>query len=721
MEDIFALDIGTRKVMGLVCRRTDDLPSAAIDGAVSCLEIIDMEVIEHTTRCMLDGQIHSIDEVARTVSLIRERLEGRLGRKLEKVGVAVAGRNLTTYKTRVEREFAVPEEVTAAFLKDVEMEGVDAIATDSGNSLSGYYCAGYSPVFYEVDGNRIGDPVGHKASTVAAEIIATFLPRIVLDSIRTVLRKAGLTATNITLEPISAMNAIIPQELRNLNIVLVDIGAGTSDLALARESQVFAYGMVPEAGDEITECISENLLCDFANAEKIKRLADGGGSIEYADIWDRPRVIEGEALKRLLSPAVAKLAGSIAATAVELNGAAPSAVVLVGGGALTPGLIPALAGAFGIPQYKVGIRLPSLIKGLIDRTGKLQGSEAVTPIGIALMTERAQGLQFIEAEVNGVKIAVLDFEQKKDVLGALTLSGALAGNKLHARPGLALTFTVNGEMRIIKGTFGSPAAIIRNGNPVEALSEKIENGDRIEFAGAIDGVDAAARVQDIVEIRPIQVFCNGQGMDLWPRVTIDGKPAALAAAVEDRCAVRVCPPVVSQALDVSGVRGSSLTQRQVLVNINGTPKILTQRNFSLTRNGISCDLDVELAAGDALEFSATETTCYRIRDCVEIPSCVEKMRVTVDGNEIELAVETTQVYMNGQQVNPDEFIIDGADIRVYHASERRVLLSEIFKYVNVDPQRVRGKRLRLLVNEVPAGFTTPLVEGSCVKIVFEDR
>ena len=86
-----------------------------------------------------------------------------------------------------------------------------------------------------------------------------------------VLKKSGLVPTNITLEPISAINAIVPEELRKLNIVLVDIGAGTSDLAITGGGFVFAYGMVPLAGDEITEVISESLLVDFATAERIKR------------------------------------------------------------------------------------------------------------------------------------------------------------------------------------------------------------------------------------------------------------------------------------------------------------------------------------------------------------------------------------------------------------------------------------------------------------------
>ena len=714
MEEIFALDIGTRKVMGLVCVRKDET-----------LRITDMEVIEHTSRCMLDGQIHNIEDVARTVSRIRERLQKRAGHELEKVGVAVAGRNLTTFRTRVERVFDGPQEITPAVLRGLELEAVDRIVSESGSALTEFYCAGYSPVFYEIDSNRINDPLGHTCRSCAAEVIATFLPRLVLESILAVLKKTGLDATNITLEPISAINAIIPQELRRLNIILVDIGAGTSDLALAREGLVFAYGMVAEAGDEVTEAVAEGLLTEFSAAEKLKRCASQADEIGYHDMWNRPRKISAEALRKLVAPAVRRLADSIAAKAMELNGGSPQAVVLVGGGSLTPGLIPELARAFGLPEHKIGIRLPELIKRIEDSTGKLTGPEAVTPIGIALMTEKAQGLRFMDVEVQGQKVTLLDFEQRKDILGALTLSGALSGKKLYARPGMAITYTLNGELKSIKGTFGTPAKIVRNGTIVESLSERIANGDTIGIEGAVDGVDASANLSDVAQVTPFTVYVNLAPVQVMPRLLVGGiiveGVEQRSARLYDRAEIEIKAPFCWQALELKGIKTAVLSQRQILVNINGSPKILTQRNFSLRLNRESCDLDTELKADDRLDFSAETPTFYRIRDLVDVPKGAATMRVTVDGKELEIIVDAVQVLMNGHQVNPDEFIIDGADIRVFRPAEHTVMLSEIFRYIHVDPQLIKGKRLRILVDDAPAGFTTPLVEGSRVSISFEER
>jgi hypothetical protein len=148
--------------------------------------------------------------------------------------------------------------------------------------------------------------------------------------------------------------------------------------------------------------------------------------------------------------------------------------------------------------------------------------------------------------------------------------------------------------------------------------------------------------------------------------------------------------------------------------------MLTQRNFSLKINNVFCDLETELKQNDVIVFSM-EPTFYKIKDVVDCPSECQKIHINVDDKDIEVVIDTVQVFMNGHQTSPDEFLIDGADIRVYRVKERKILLSEIFRYVDVDPQRILGKRMRILVDDHPAGFTTPLIEGSRVRLIFEDR
>ena len=710
-KEIFALDIGTRKVMGIIARQN-------ADG----LEILDMEVIEHAARPMLDGQIHAIEEVSQTVKRLKANLESRQNKKLEKVGVAVAGRNLLTYKSKVSREFdGPPEEITPEIIKDLELEAVDKIISDSGKNVAQFYCAGYSPVYYELDGNRISNLLGHRAKAISCELIVTFLPCLVLDSMFAVLKKTNLEATNLTLEPIAAASAIIPPEIRNLNIVLVDIGAGTSDLALTKEGFVYAYGMVPEAGDEITEAIAEILLVDFITAEAIKRSLNKKVKVEYEDIWGRKREVDSKDLLEKLSPRVKKLAEAIARLGLELSGGIPQAVVVVGGGGLTPDLIKELSVSFGLPPDKVGLRLPSAIKSVQDTTHKLSGPEAVTPIGIALMTANSQGLRFIEIEVNHKKFRMLDFQQKKDLLGALTLSGVLNNKRLYPRPGLAITARVNGDLKIIRGTLGRAARVICNGRAVASLSEKLEDRDRLEFEEAADGENASPIIKDLINLPALKIVFNQEILEVRPPVVMNGSEANLDMPVPDRAEIQTFGLKISDVLKFKGLSLENLSEGQLLVNINGNPRILTRRNFGLRLNGKAANLNAELKQNDEIEFSYPSSTSYRIKDVVDMPGNTEKMHISVGGKEIEMSLEPVQIFMNGLRVSEDEFLVDGADIKVYYLKEQRVLLSEIFRYIDFDPSEALGKRMRILVNDSPAGFTTPLLEGSRVNIIFEDR
>ncbi len=709
-KEIFALDIGTRKVMGIIARKVDD-----------ALEILDVEVAEHPSRPMFDGQIHSIEEVAKTVKKIKDKLESRSKLKLSNVGVAVAGRSLITYRSKVTKGFTGEEEVTLGAVRDLELEAVEKIISESGHDPSEFYCVGYSPMYYELNGLRISNLVGHRGKSISSEVIVTFLPRVVLDSMFTVLKKSGLHPTNITLEPIAAIKAIIPEDMRSLNIILVDIGAGTSDLALTREGFVFAYGMVPEAGDEITERLSEILLTDFSTTERIKRSLADKERVEFEDIWGNKHRMGALEIKQDLAPAVKKLSDSISRTGKELNGGLPNAVVVVGGGSQTPGLIEALSSSFGFAQGKVGIRLPGAIKGIKDMTAKLNGPETITPIGIALMTAHSLGLKFIEIEVNGKKFKMLDFQQKKDIMGALTLSGAINHKRLYPRPGMAMTCELNGELKIIKGTMGEPAKILLNGKSVSSLSEKINDADRLEFENAVDGKDANILIKDLISSKEACVVFNNEISLVSPVVYMDEQEVSMDTAVCDRASIKVFEPAIKSVLKARKVPLENISERQVLVNINGNPKVLTQRNFTLTLNGNHAELDTIVKPKDAIEFSFQNPTSYRIKDIVNIPEGSTAMHVNVDGSELEMIIESAQVYMNGQRVSPDEFVIDGADIKVYYPKDCKVFLSEIFRYIQLDPQKSVGKRMKILINGDPAGFTTPLTEGAQVKIIFEER
>ena len=127
-----------------------------------------------------------------------------------------------------------------------------ALSTD-GPEEQRFFLVGYTPTQFWLDHYPLTTLLGHTGQHLEAAVVATFLPSEVVDSLYAVMQKAGLEVASMTLEPIAALNAAIPADLRLLNLALVDIGAGTSDIAVCRDGSVVGYTMATVAGDEITE------------------------------------------------------------------------------------------------------------------------------------------------------------------------------------------------------------------------------------------------------------------------------------------------------------------------------------------------------------------------------------------------------------------------------------------------------------------------------------
>ena len=136
---IFALDIGTRTVVGLVCYPEEDN-----------LRILGIELQEHPERDMLDGQIHNIAGVAETAKQVKERLEKKLQVELNRVSVSVAGRTLTTLQKKAGKILPPEHRILPEEILSLELEAVKKAQDDlSNNSVeSPHYCVGYTTVQY---------------------------------------------------------------------------------------------------------------------------------------------------------------------------------------------------------------------------------------------------------------------------------------------------------------------------------------------------------------------------------------------------------------------------------------------------------------------------------------------------------------------------------------------------------------------------------------------
>ncbi|MFW6007173.1 MAG: cell division protein FtsA, partial [Halanaerobiales bacterium] len=178
---IFALDIGTRTIIGTI-----------IKPANLGYEIIDSEVIEHKNRAMLDGQIHSVREVAGQVKAVKSNLEKRNDIKLKKVSLAAAGRALKTVEKEFSIDFSLSKNITEEDVRTLELSAVqeaqnNLVQVNDKEEPTRYHFVGYSVVEYKLDDIFIGDLIGQKGKKIQVKLIATFLPRIVIDSLLNVI------------------------------------------------------------------------------------------------------------------------------------------------------------------------------------------------------------------------------------------------------------------------------------------------------------------------------------------------------------------------------------------------------------------------------------------------------------------------------------------------------------------------------------------------------
>jgi cell division protein FtsA len=700
----FALDIGTRTVVGLV---TED---GNLNIKAACVH-------EHNERSMQDGQIHDVEKVAKVVDEVRKDLEKETGCKLSKVAVAVAGRALKTSKVKVSVEMPY-REISREDISELEFEAVARAGNQLGND-KGFNCVGYSVVHYELDGERISNIIGQKGSSVIVEVLATFLPEAVISSMFAVLDRCGLEASSVTLEPIAALNVAIPSDMRKLNIALVDIGAGTSDIAITDNGTVIGYGMVPEAGDEITDFICDYYLVDFKKGENIKRSLTSKDKIELEDIFG---VITEVPVSQVISDIeheVEKLAMHIAEEILTINEKVPRAVALVGGGSQTAGLREHLSKHLDIPVQRIGSRLPKQIEGLADNTGIVTGADMITPLGIARMAILDEGIEFIDLTVNGLEIHLMD-------INGLSVMDALVAAKvkrLYPRPGMGLSLTVNSELRTIEGDTGEHATILHNGKKA-SLGDPVHKGSVIDFTAPVDGKDAKLKVRDLIKMQGLKVAfninVNYNEIEIGPFVTINGKKVSFEETIPDRADIKIRAPNLEDVLEMEFGQNEL---EKISVIINNTVQYFDRINYTFKLNGNSVDRDKlsqhPVNDNDIILIDKSKFD-YRIENILSKPEEGKKISVLLNGNEIVFDGSMPQITLNGKRASLSDKIDDGDNIKLKMGDDADPILSDLFEFMDIKKEELVGKRMRLLVNNVPARFTTPLRDGNNVTIEFAE-
>lgn len=685
---VFGLDIGTRSIVGTIGYKKDDK-----------FVVIAQEIREHQTRAMLDGQIHDINRVSATISEVKQALEEKTGMQLQDVCIAAAGRVLKTLNVHVETEYDKERSLTKDDINTLASLGVEqAFSTfqSKNESETHFYCVGYSITKYYVNHVWMAEPEHHKAKNLGADMIATFLPDDVVDGLYSAVELAGLKVANMTLEPIAAIRVAIPERFRLLNIAMIDVGAGTSDISITSEGSVSAFGMIPCAGDALTETLARECLIDFATAERLKISAGKQDKIVYEDIMGLEQEISSEEIFNICKPQMEKMAKLAADEIRNLNGGnSPSAVFVVGGGGCIPGFTNQVAKELELDPKRVALRGLEIMQDVEFPEDARKDSTIVTPIGICF-SYYEQNNNFIYVTFNGNKIKLYD-NNKLAVIDA-AIQASFSRDLLFPRRGIDLHYTVNGKTRVSKGEYGESARVFVNGEEVD-LNHAIKANDDVVLEESTIGEKGKTRICDLVDYHArLHVMIDEEEIELPKPIKVNGVVSTEDYQIQENDAVSLY---------------SYYTYEQLLDYLH-----LSKNEASLMINGQEASSDAAIYAGDEIlildqAHKPSDAVDESIEKTFEHKSAEKTETVNVFKDMIEEAAKEEIIEENKKVlviVNQKPVSLEG---------KKNYMFVDIFDYINFDTSKMQGSGIVTLVNGENAQYTQELKNGDKIEVYWK--
>lgn len=721
-ELVFGLDIGTRSIVGTVGYKN------STNGFVAVAQV----AIEHETRAMIDGQIHDIGQVAATISKIKEQLEKMTGRTLQQVCIAAAGRVLKTVEADATMSFSNETVVTNEHIYTLNMLGVenayDILRKEMASDDVKFYCVGYSVKQYYQNDYPISNLEGHKATQIRTEIIATFLPDEVVDGLYAAVERAGLYVANLTLEPIAAINVAIPEKFRLLNIALVDVGAGTSDISITKDGSIIAYGMIPFAGDELTETIAKKYLTDFTEADHMKCASTYADEVEYHDIMGLSQKIPSQEIIDTVADTVKMITQNVSDRIKELNGGKPvSAIFVVGGGGKVGGFVENLAQFQGLPKERVALRGAEVLRDVTFLQKNIEvDSLLVTPIGICL-NYYEQKNNFIFVTVNDERIKLYD-NNKLTIMDAAMQVG-YPNEDLFPKRGKTITYYVSGEKRMARGENGEAAVVLLNGHET-GINTPIASNDKIEIQASTRGKDAGMPVGKLPEFKSTLTFIfNGKTITCSRFVSVNDILVSEFHEIQDEDHVEILDfYTLKQVMELMDI----LKYGNVKVNnMPATPDTKVYDNFM-----IACDIE---ESGTESRFRTEESadTSFSSVEQTEESEQINETEQNEQTNETEQNEQTNETEQTEQTKeagleepqaakreigdDPKSGSIHDLNITVNGEmvslkGKKQYIVVDILDFYPVDTSVAHGNRLLTAVNGMECDFTYPLREGDAVRI-----
>lgn len=383
---VAGLDLGSTKASAVIAEATGD---ARMPG----VKILGVGVAK--TAGMRRGMVRDIEETMRGIEAAMRDAERMAGVQAAGTYCGIAGEHV---QTRNEGGLAsvTGDEITRADVKRVD-DVARAVSLGADRELLHPI-----PQEYKVDGQGgISDPVGMTGLRLEVDMYLVSMQATAAQNVRRAVERAGYRVAGLVLEPLAAALAVLTAEERELGCVLVELGGGSTNMAIFKDGKIRHYASLPFAGSHVTNDIVQGLGITQSDAERLKERYGCAFTplVDPDEVIDLPgtpgqgtRRAKRELLSHIIHQRIDEILGLVqqAIDSAGFGGRLPAGAVLTGGGAHLAGAVEltrevlAMPVRPGPPDRGVG--------GLVD---SVQAPRYAVPVGLALWAarERLQGVQ----------------------------------------------------------------------------------------------------------------------------------------------------------------------------------------------------------------------------------------------------------------------------------------------------------------------------------------
>lgn len=252
---ISAIDIGTTKIVAIVGRKTDS----------GKFEILG--VGRHDSKGVRRGEVLNIEETVRSIQSAVDEAEAKAGLKISEVYVGIAGAHIRSQRTSGYIQLASDEEeITEAHTKQL-LDQMYNTAVNMGEEIIHVLPQGYTVD----DAVGVDNPIGVAGKRLEGNFHVVIGKISAANNIKKCVNRVGLKVKKLVMEPLASSRAVLSEDELEAGVAMIDIGGGTTDLAVYRDKRIVHTAVIPLGGFSVTNDIKEGCKIVWRYAEKLKK------------------------------------------------------------------------------------------------------------------------------------------------------------------------------------------------------------------------------------------------------------------------------------------------------------------------------------------------------------------------------------------------------------------------------------------------------------------